>query len=192
LENQNDITHTKSTFLACLKAGMKGFGIILGAGVALGSSIPLVHFANYGIEGVAIGAAIGAMAALVPALYAFECQWKNVKSRAQGQKEIAETAAMVSKAVSGEIVERERLREQKRALADFVRAVGFDPDRVADELSRNESNMCKSHALLALSVQRDFSNAMLSPAGVEASNNWLDSMMMKPASPALTTVLVSQ
>ena len=66
---------------------------------------------------------------------------------------------------------------QRKALADFVWQLGFDPDKVAAELGPEATQRtCKIVALDALRVSRDFSDSLFGPAGVEYANQWLDQL----------------
>lgn len=72
----------------------------------------------------------------------------------------------------------ELLSTQNSALRKFIELIGFDPEKVAVELSGDADNLtCKYLALQGVRMQRDFSKATLSEAGVSASNKWLDTLV---------------
>jgi FPC/CPF motif-containing protein YcgG len=62
---------------------------------------------------------------------------------------------------------------------EFIRRLGFDPNKVVDQLrddGRMETTMHKSEVLRALHVERDFTRARLSEYGVAWAKEWLDSL----------------
>lgn len=72
----------------------------------------------------------------------------------------------------------EMLGDQNRAMSKFIELIGFDPEKVAAELSSDAPNLaCKYLALLGVRIERDFSVTTLSEAGVVASNQWLDTLV---------------
>lgn len=74
----------------------------------------------------------------------------------------------------------ELLSTQNTALRKFIELIGFDPEKVADELSDDADNLtCKYLALEAVHTHRDFSKSSLSEAGVLASNKWLDTLVLR-------------
>lgn len=71
----------------------------------------------------------------------------------------------------------QKLVDERDGLRTFVDRLGFDPDRVATELGSGAANFtCKHIALSALQAQRDWSRSTFSQAGIDASNQWLDSL----------------
>ena len=77
------------------------------------------------------------------------------------------------------------LRQHKNdlgALELFLGHLGFDPVKVAKAMMQNDGTQTHSdRALLALSVQRDFSFASIPPLFVAESNRWLDSLQSADA-----------
>lgn len=68
------------------------------------------------------------------------------------------------------------LRQENAALRKFVTNLGFDATKVITELSKDEDAACKTIALSALRVGRDFSETGFSQAGIDAANTWLNSL----------------
>lgn len=73
-------------------------------------------------------------------------------------------------------LEMAAMRKEIWALQDFIRGIGFAPDKVASCMLENSDLPHMAIALSALTVTRDFSKTSFSPAGVDASNRWLDSL----------------
>lgn len=60
------------------------------------------------------------------------------------------------------------------ALRQFVLTLGFDPDKVVEQMTGNQFDTCKQLSLRGLRVVRDFSDTTFTPAGVNEANKWLD------------------
>lgn len=72
----------------------------------------------------------------------------------------------------------ERFSCENAALRQFVQVLGFDADKVIEQLSDNTDATCKNLSLCGLKVVRDFSDSSFSPAGINAANKWLDELQV--------------
>jgi hypothetical protein len=77
--------------------------------------------------------------------------------------------------VSGIKAEIERNPEFN--LRKFVQHLGFDPDEIS-ELDMREMDTCTHLAIHSLKISRDYSQSGFSEQGIEASNKYLDSLML--------------
>lgn len=70
----------------------------------------------------------------------------------------------------------EALRRENAALRQMIRSLGFDADKVVEQLTDDTNHVCKNLSLGGLRVVRDFTGSTFTPAGVSAANKWLDSL----------------
>ncbi len=69
------------------------------------------------------------------------------------------------------------LSAENAALRTFIRLLGLNPEKVAAAFADDAGDlMCKHMAVSALAVERDFSKSSFSEAGIDASNQFLDSL----------------
>lgn len=64
--------------------------------------------------------------------------------------------------------------KSEMVLRDFVGALGFDAEKVIEQLTSDQFDTCKRLSLGGLRVVRDFSETTFSPVGVNEANKWLD------------------
>lgn len=69
-----------------------------------------------------------------------------------------------------------KFEKENAALSEFVGKLGFDVAKVVEQMSDSTNVVCKNLSLHALRVERDFTDTMFSAAGVDAANQWLDSL----------------
>ena len=62
------------------------------------------------------------------------------------------------------------------ALRDFVDQLGFNSQKIIDEMNNGSFDTCKRIALWHLKMVRDFSNTTFTESGVSMANKWLDSI----------------
>lgn len=72
----------------------------------------------------------------------------------------------------------EKLRAENSALRRFLQSLGFDADKVIEQLSDDANATCKNLSLGCLRVVHDFANSSFSPAGESAANKWLNSLRL--------------
>lgn len=70
----------------------------------------------------------------------------------------------------------EKLSRENAALRRLVQNLGFDVDKVIEQLSDDTNATCKYLSLSGLRVVRDFTGSTFSPSGVSEANKWLDSL----------------
>jgi hypothetical protein len=68
------------------------------------------------------------------------------------------------------------LKTENSALRQFVQTLGFDPNKVIEQMGNPDNYVCKTIALSALRIKPDFSQSTLTEVGRHAASEWLESL----------------
>jgi hypothetical protein len=68
--------------------------------------------------------------------------------------------------------------EENSALKQFVRTLGFSPDKVISQMANHENDVCKTIALSSLQIKLDFTDSKnsLTDKGQQEAARWLESL----------------